>query len=457
MKGVTSLMKKRFRLLLVTMFSLILVLAACSGSEESSNGSSSGDNGSDAKEDEVVEIKYFNWDADQTKIEQIIADFEKENPTIKVKSEVLIPGGSAVDNMMRMDVLMSAGEQVDVVSIPNVDQAVLRAANGMFEPLDEFFEKDGIKIKEDYKISATYDGKVYALPHLSNYWYVLLNKDHLDEAGLPVPDINWTWDDFKEYAIKLSKGEGLDKRYGAYFHTWGEYANPMLFAEKSHPYMLDDATSIFDDESFDYWFELRRDLEEAGAVKSFSDVIGAELNYRTEFFNEEASMLMTASWTIADVGNVGQYPHEFKTAFAPVPRMSEDSPVGSTNIAGEFSAIAKSSKNKEASYKFLRYLTAEGSSIRGLSAWNEADGEATVQGLVAGNEDYYDLDSLNNTLFNENVKGAYDSEIAISYGNELKKNVLEAGFTKFMLDGISVDEAKKWMVEEANKIIENNK
>jgi len=450
-------MKKRFRLLLVTMFSLILVLAACSGSEESSNGSSSGDNGSDAKEDEVVEIKYFNWDADQTKIEQIIADFEKENPTIKVKSEVLIPGGSAVDNMMRMDVLMSAGEQVDVVSIPNVDQAVLRTANGMFEPLDEFFEKDEIKIKENYKISATYDGKVYALPHLSNYWYVLLNKDHLDEAGLPVPDIDWTWDDFKEYATKLSKGEGLDKRYGAYFHTWGEYANPMLFSEKSHPYMLDDATSIFDDESFNYWFELRRDLEEAGAVKAFSDVIGAELNYRTEFFNEEASMLMTASWTIADVGNVGQYPHEFKTAFAPVPRMNEDSPVGSTNIAGEFSAIAKSSKNKEASYKFLRYLTAEGSSIRGLSAWNEADGEATVQGLVAGNEDYYDLDSLNNTLFNENVKGAYDSEIAISYGNELKKNVLEAGFTKFMLDGISVDEAKKWMVEEANKIIENNK
>ena len=95
--------------------------------------------------------------------------------------------GSAVDNMTRMDVLMSAGEQVDVVSIPNVDQAVLRAANGMFEPLDDYFKKDKLDIKEEYLINAAYDGKVYALPHLTNYWYILLNKDHLDEAGLPVP------------------------------------------------------------------------------------------------------------------------------------------------------------------------------------------------------------------------------------------------------------------------------
>jgi multiple sugar transport system substrate-binding protein len=456
MKGVSILVKRNNRFLIMVSLLFLLFLTACSGSKESS----SSDKPEDKKEEkeEVVEIKYFNWDADQTAINKIIADFEAENPNIKVRSEVLIPGGSAVDNMTRMDVLMSAGEQVDVVSIPNVDQAVLRAANGMFEPLDDYFKKDKIDIKEDYLINAAYDGKVYGLPHLTNYWYVLLNKDHLDEAGLPVPEVGWTWDEFKEYAQKLSKGEGEDKRYGVYFHTWGEYANPMLFAEKAHPYMKDEKTSIFDDKSFDYWFELRRDLEKSGAIKSFSDVIGAELNYRTEFFNEEASMLMTASWTVPDVGNQEKYPHDFKTAFAPMPRMSKDSPMGTTNVAGEFSAISKNSKHKEASYKFLKYVTGEGSQTRGLSAWKQADGEGTIKNIVSGKEDFYDVDSLLHTLFNEDVKGAYTSDLAISYGNELKKDVLEAGFTKFMLDGISVKEAKEWMVEEANKIIElNNK
>lgn len=448
-------MKRNNRFLIMISVLFLLLLSACSGSKESSSSEKPEDK--KAEEEEVVEIKYFNWDADQTAINKIIADFEAKNPNIKVKSEVLIPGGTAVDNMTRMDVLMSAGEQVDVVSIPNVDQAVLRAANGMFEPLDDYFKKDKLDIKEEYLINAAYDGKVYALPHLTNYWYVLLNKDHLDEAGLPVPEVGWTWEDFKEYATKLSKGEGKDKRYGVYFHTWGEYANPILFAEKEHPYMIDEKKSIFDDKSFDYWFELRRDLEKSGAIKPFSDVIGAELNYRTEFFNEQASMLMTASWTVADVGNVEKYPHDFKTAFAPMPRMSEDSPLGSTNIAGEFSAVSKNSKHKEASYKFLKYVTAEGSQVRGLSSWKDADGEATINNMVAGKENYYDVDSLLHTLFNDEVKGAYTSDLAISYGNELKKNVLEAGFTKFMLDGISVKEAKEYMVEEANKIIEVNK
>ncbi|WP_042454142.1 ABC transporter substrate-binding protein [Neobacillus dielmonensis] len=447
---------KKNRLIVISLCFLLLLLSACSGGAKESSGSSDKKK-DEKKEDEVVEIKYFNWDADQTAINQIIADFEKENPNIKVKSEVLIPGGSAVDNMTRMDVLMSAGEQVDVVSIPNVDQAVLRAANGMFEPLDGYFKKDGIDIKKDYLINASYKGKVYALPHLTNYWYILLNKDDLDEAGLSVPKEGWTWDDFAEYAKKLTKGEGKDKRYGVYFHTWGEYANPMLFTEKAHPYMKDEKTSIFNDKSFDYWFDFRRNLEKAGAIKPYSDVIGSELNYRTEFFNEKASMLMTASWTVADVGNIEKYPHDFKTAFAPMPRMSKDSPIGTTNIAGEFSAVAKNSKHKEAAYKFLKYVTGEGSQTRGLSSWTKVDGKATINKMVAGKEKYYDVDSLLNTLFNDKVKGAYTSDIAISYGNELKKDVLEAGFTKYMLDGISVKEAKQWMVDEANKIIETNK
>lgn len=462
-------MLKRKYLFMVVSFLFVLVIAACgnnsndaspnatNNSDSSVNNEGKESSANNEESDETVEIKYYNWDADQAGIKQAIADFEVENPNIKVVSEVLIPGGSAVDNLLRMDVLMSAGEQVDVVSIPNVDQAVLRAANDMFEPLDDYFADDNLDIADEYFISASYDGSVYALPHIANYWYILLNKDHLDEAGLEVPEVGWTWDDFREYAAQLTQGEGLDKRYGAYFHTWGEYSNPMLYTEKDHPYMIDETTSIFDDESFEYWFNLRRAMEEEdGSVKLFSDVIGASLNYRTEFFNEEASMLMTASWTVSDIGNVELYPHEFTTAVAPMPRMSEDSPLGTTNIAGEFSAIAKNSEHKEASYKFLKYITTEGSKYRGLSGWKNADGEATINELIGGNEELYDIDSLLHTLFNDDVSGAYVSELAISYGNELKKDVLEAGFTKFMLDGISADEAMEWMVDEANKIIENN-
>ena len=69
----------------------LLLLTACSGSKESTSSEKREDK--KAEEEEVVEIKYFNWDASQTAITKIIADFEAKNPNIKVKSEVLIPGG----------------------------------------------------------------------------------------------------------------------------------------------------------------------------------------------------------------------------------------------------------------------------------------------------------------------------------------------------------------------------
>lgn len=444
---------------------MIFVLTAC-GSNSSNGNTNTNKNaaGTDNKQQgseenkEPIKIKFYNWDANQDAIHQIITDFEAENPTIKVTSEVLVPGGSANDNMTKLDVLMSTEEELDVVAIPNEEQTVLRAANGMFLPLDELFTQDGVNVQEDYLISTKYDGKLYAVPQFVNYWYVLLNKDHLDAAGLKVPQVGWTWDEFRAYAKALTQGEGNDKRYGAYFHTWGEYANPMLYSEKIHPYMLDATTSIFADSSFDYWFNLRRAMEqEDQSVRTFSDVIGSKANYRTEFFNEKASMLMIGSWTVADAGNLESYPHEFKTAFAPMPRMNEKSPIGGTNIAGEFIAISKNTKHPNEAYRFLRYLSTIGSEKRGAtSGWKQADGEKFVANIVEKNPDLYDVESLKHTLFNDKIHSPITGEINISYANEMKKGVLEAGFSKFILDNNSVEEVKAFMVEEANKIIKQN-
>jgi multiple sugar transport system substrate-binding protein len=449
--------KKWMRLLVVLM---VFALAACSGGggggTPAPDAASPQPAGSD-KPKEPVTIKYFNWDTDQDRIKSIIADFEKENPGIKVTSEVLVKGGSANDNVTKLDVLMATNESVDVVAFPNIEQTVLRAANGMFLPLDDFMKKDNIKAQDEYLVTANYGGKVFGLPQIVNYWYVIMNEDHLKEAGLKVPEVGWTWDEYREYAKKLTKGEGQTKRYGSYFHSWGEYANPMLYSEKAHPYMVDLKTPIFNDASFDYWFELRRAMEQDDkTAKSLSDVIGAKLNYRTEFFNQQASMMIIGSWTIVDVGNTAQYPHEFKTAFAPMPRMNAQSKIGGTNIAGEFLAISKNTKHPEESYKFLRYLSTKGSEVRGTSGWKKSDGDKVITNLTKNNDKLYNLESLKHTLFNDKVHSPLSGEFEIAYGNEMKKNVLEAGFSKFLLDKTSAAEAKKWMMDEANKIVQKN-
>ncbi|WP_309242115.1 hypothetical protein [Paenibacillus sp. S150] len=90
---------------------------------------------------------------------------------------------------------------------------------------------------------------------------MLLNKDALDEAGLPVPAYGWTWDDYRDYAKKLTKGEGVDKRYGTYFHTWELYMNAPAQTVMKDPFRYDEGTTILSDPAYKYFFQLRKDME----------------------------------------------------------------------------------------------------------------------------------------------------------------------------------------------------
>lgn len=432
---------------------VLLTAAACgNGSTNSSEPSTS-----TPKSDQPVTIKFYNWNTNEDLVKKVIADFEKENSLIKVESVVLVPGGNATDNMKKLDVLMSAGENVDVFLTPNKETTALRISTGVIEPLDEYLKKDNINVKDEFLSVASNSGKVYSLPSTANYWLVAMNKKHLEEAGLPIPALGWTWDDYREYAKKLTKGQDKDKRYGTYFHNWGEYANPMLYSEKAHPYLNEQNTPIFDDKSFDYWFNLRRVMEKDDkSAKPLSDVIGAKLSYKTEFFNEKTSMMMIGSFILSQVSNPKENPNKIQTVYAPLPRLDKNSPIGPTNIAFEYVNIGKSSKNKEAAYKFAKYIATTGSTSFGLSAWKKADSNKQIEAIVGTNKELYDTTSIKNALFDPKITAAGTSEVALPYEGEFKNNVLVAGFNQYMLDNKTTAEVKKWMMDEANKIIKNN-
>ncbi|MFK4996716.1 extracellular solute-binding protein [Bacillus sp. N9] len=88
---------------------------------------------------------------------------------------------------------------MDVIMVTNVADFAQRVELDMFEPLDEFIEKEGFSYDDEYKVNYQIDGKHYGLPGKYTSWYVLMNKDHLDAAGLEVPK-SWTWEEFMDYA-----------------------------------------------------------------------------------------------------------------------------------------------------------------------------------------------------------------------------------------------------------------
>ena len=67
-------------------------------------------------------------------------------------------------------------------------------------------------------------------------------------------------------------------------------------------------------------------------------------------------MILTGNFTVADPGNTEQYPHDFKTAFAPVPVPPAGSEPkeyeGKYFTSGNMLALGANSTNKEASFAY---------------------------------------------------------------------------------------------------------
>lgn len=428
----------------------VSVMAGCSNNKGSEQTSS--------EKDDVVTIKYYNFDNElqAATTEQYIDQFQKENPNINVESISLVPGNS-LETLKKLDVLMASGEKVDLVMLPYADAVFERTAQGVLAPLDEFYDKNNLKPEEEYYVNPQYEGKYYGIQNNVVQNYVLLNKDALDEAGLPVPKLGWTWDDFADYTRKLTKGEGNEKQYGAYFHNWSLYANPMAQIQFKHPFLTEEGKTNFDDPTFEYFFNLRRTMEkEDQSIKPYSDVIGAKLNYRTEFFNGDAAMLLTGTYTINDPGDLTNYPHDFKTAFAPVPLYSKDDKA-EIFMGGNFLSIGANSDYKEESFKFARFMSTNLTEARTeLPGWKKGDVKPLVERFISGKEEMYDVDSLMYTLFESEVESLPPSKVSVAYGALLDK-IITDGFSQFILEDKSTEEVQDWMVEEANKVIENSK
>ena len=54
---------------------------------------------------------------------------------------------------------------------------------------------------------------------------MFINKTLLQKEGIPIPDSDWTWDDFYNICEKVTKdtdGDGIVDQFGVYDYGWDE-------------------------------------------------------------------------------------------------------------------------------------------------------------------------------------------------------------------------------------------
>ncbi|GAB4161822.1 MAG: hypothetical protein Fur0021_35420 [Candidatus Promineifilaceae bacterium] len=148
---------------------------------------------------------------------QLVAAFEEAHPEIDVEV-THIPSDREYRTRLATD--FAAGTPPDV-TLMNYRRIAGFAAKGLLEPLGPYLDKsDLITAKDFYPVAIeafNWEGTVMCIPQNISNLVVYYNQDLFDAAGLAYPADDWTWDDFLQTAIALTKdldGDGIVDQYG---------------------------------------------------------------------------------------------------------------------------------------------------------------------------------------------------------------------------------------------------
>ena len=175
----------------------------------------------------VTEVKVTFWGGPEEVdiITHSIEDWQKTHPEIKVTFEHTPYTGYDSKILTRI----AGGAAPDIITT-EVDYFVTFATKGVLENLTPFAEQD-----PDFQTADSFpqivdrftvEGKLYAIPRdVAPFACVFYNKDLFDQAGLPYPTDDWTWDDLLRFARALTKKDANGRiiQYGFYSWAWKNF------------------------------------------------------------------------------------------------------------------------------------------------------------------------------------------------------------------------------------------
>ena len=156
-------------------------------------------------------------------IDAAIERFEQEHPNVRVEytSGILKRDYS---EWLADQFLM--GVEPDVFLVMPEDFGML-AEQGALQPLDSLLASDAEVSTADFYDAALKSGAAgnvqYALPYECVPTLMFVNKTLLEAEGIPVPDNDWTWDDFYQICAQITRdtdGDDVIDQFGSYGYTW---------------------------------------------------------------------------------------------------------------------------------------------------------------------------------------------------------------------------------------------
>jgi multiple sugar transport system substrate-binding protein len=217
---------------------LLILLSACTSSSNKQKPQAAIGSPSDAKPQPTIKV-YVSADVSTRDIRSDEAFTAKTG--IKVEQEIA-PGN---DMFKKIDLDLASAGTVDVIPLPNPLPYEKYVNEGYLLPLNDLMKADHNDAERIYGKYLTKQGDIiYSLPASVSVWAVFYNKKIFDDAGVPYPPSEWTWDQYIETAKKLTDpAKGI---YGSYMLDFDIYLFILAKQHNVSAYKAD-GSSNYDD------------------------------------------------------------------------------------------------------------------------------------------------------------------------------------------------------------------
>jgi multiple sugar transport system substrate-binding protein len=364
----------RRRLCIAMVALLAFVIAACGGGGSSSSGPTE------------IAVWHGYQDTEGDAFKKLVAQYNQEHPDVKVnelyssndlvlqKVLTAVRGGSAPDVAY-----MFGSWSPNIAKIPqlvNMSEAV-SAAEWKW---DDFYPAE--------REAATVGDKIVGVPALVDNLAIVYNKKLFADAGVAPPSPDWTWDDFRAAAAKLTdpaKGQygWLIPADGSEDTVW--HYLPMLWEAGGDILSPDNKHAVFNSEAGVRALTVLQQM----AVTDKSLYLDTTNETGPKLMNSgKVGMLVTGPWDLSQFSDI-EYGVQVLPTFA-------GSSGGHQTIAGPDNWVVfnNGDAKKKAALAFVQWLTAP----EQVKAFSLATGDLPIRASVG--QDQSVLDKLN-----ENVPG----------------------------------------------------
>ena len=288
-------------------------------------------------------------------IDQYAADFNKDNPTIKVQP---IYAGSYQDTIVKALTAHKAGTPPVASVLLSTDTFTLIDEDAVV-PIDNFVKtaEDKAWLGSFYKaflMNSQVGGKTWGVPFQRSTIVMYWNKELFKEAGLDPSKPPASWSELLSTAAKLTKKDASGKvtQYGIQvpssgfpywlFQGFTTQNDVILANEAGNQVRYDDSKVI---EALQFWVDLSRKhgVHPAGVVEWGTTP--------KDFMEKKAAMIWTTTGNLTNIRTNAKF--DFGVAMLPAGK-KRGSPTG----GGNFFIFKKATPaQQEAAFKFARWLT----------------------------------------------------------------------------------------------------